>query len=369
MKISIVKESLNNETRVAGSPQLVKKLIKKGFQVFVESSAGNKAYFLDDDFSQQGATIVDKKQAYSSDVIFKVNKPTKEEINLLHPGQMILSLLEPYNNDGSLQALASSNVSAVSFELIPRTSRAQSMDVLSSQANIAGYRAVIESTLHFQRFFPVMMTSAGMAKSAKVVILGVGVAGLQAIATARRLGSNVEAFDIRPETREQVYSLGAKFIDLDLGESGAGEGGYAKELSEEGKKKQQLLLSEHLKKADVIITTANIPGKKAPILVTEDTVRGMRSGSVIIDMAAANGGNCPLSQPDKVVNKFGVTIVGHTNYAAMVASDASLFFGNNCLNLLEVFVKTINEKPTLHFDKDDDIINAALVTHEGKLRI
>jgi NAD(P) transhydrogenase subunit alpha len=256
----------------------------------------------------------------------------------------------------------------MSMELIPRTSRAQSMDALSSQANIAGYRAVLEATTHYKRFFPMMMTSAGSAKAAKVAVLGAGVAGLQAIATARRLGASVESYDVRPEVKEQILSLGAKFIELDVGEQGSGSGGYAKELSEEGKRKQQAALTERLKKFDVIISTANIPGRKAPVLITEDAVKGMRTGSVIVDMAAANGGNCPLSEADKIVTKHNVTIVGLTNFPGLVPADSSNFYARNLATLLGLMAVAKDGKVTLNVNLEDDIIAASLTTYQGQVR-
>jgi NAD(P) transhydrogenase subunit alpha len=241
------------------------------------------------------------------------------------------------------------------------------MDVLSSQANFAGYRAVIEAAAHFGRFFPTMMTAAGSSKPAKAIILGAGVAGLQAIAVARRMGANVEAFDVRPEVKEQIQSLGAKFIEIDIGESGAGAGGYAKELSPEAKAKQQKGLTERLKKADVVICTAQIPGRPAPVLVTEEAVQGMAPGSVIVDLAAASGGNCPLSEADKIVVKHGVTLIGITNFPALVPSDASNFYARNLINLLFLVIKP-GDTPTLNLDLQDEIIAAALATQGGAVR-
>lgn len=365
MRIGIVKESVSDEKRVSAIPETVKKLKKKGFQIVIEQGAGEKAGFSDQEYVQVGAEVVDTPTAWGAEIVFKIHRPNDNEVSLLKRDSLLFALLEPYKKDGLIEKLAAAGIKACALELIPRTSRAQSMDVLSSQANIAGYRAVLEGASHYGHFLPVMMTSAGMAKAAKVVILGVGVAGLQAIATARRLGAQVEAFDVRSATREQVLSLGAKFIDLDLGEEGSGSGGYAKELSEEGKRKQQQLLGERLKKADIIITTANIPGKRSPILVTEETVQGMRAGSVIVDMAAANGGNCPLTELNKVTVKHGVTLVGYSNYPSLIAADSSLFFGNNLLNLLSIMIKLDNGSPSLNLDRQDDIIAATLVTENG----
>lgn len=368
--VGIVKESADGETRVAGSPTSVKKMCKRGVRVIVESGAGDLSAFPDADFEAAGAEIVDRAAAFGADVVFKVRKPNEDEVALLNKGANLLSLLDPFADDGTLDALAKAGVNALSMELVPRISRAQSMDVLSSQANIGGYCAVLEATHHYGKFLPLMMTSAGTAKPAKVVILGVGVAGLQAIATAKRLGAQVLAFDVRQETKEQVLSLGAKFIDIDVGEDGSGEGGYAKELSDEGKKRQQELLAERLKDVDIIITTAQIPGRAAPLLVTEDTVKGMREGSVIIDMAAGSGGNCPLSEADKVVVKHGVTLVGKTNYPAEMASDASLFFGNNLYNLLELGIKTSEEDNSisLAIDLEDEVFDRCVAVSDGEVR-
>jgi NAD(P) transhydrogenase subunit alpha len=283
---------------------------------------------------------------------------------------MVVALLEPYRNAQLLQSFASGKVDALALEAIPRTSRAQSMDVLSSQSGIAGYRAVLEAAQHYGRFFPMMMTSAGSAKATKVTVLGAGVAGLQAIATAKKLGATVEAYDVRPETREQILSLGAKPIEIQLEESGVGQGGYAKELSDESKKKIQAALDEKLSKSDIIITTANVPGRKAPILVSESVVRSMRCGSVIVDMATPSGGNCTLSVPDQIIDVNGVKIVGHTNYPAMMATDSSNFFARNLVSLLDLFVKKQESGgSTFIVNLEDDIIEASLLVHQGILRM
>ncbi len=271
MQIGIPAELTEGETRISVSPDTVKKFKQKGFEIAVEAGAGTKAYFNDAEYIKQGAQIIDRAKAWSSDIVIKVNPPTKEEILQLKAGSYLISMLDPFVAD--LSMLAEAKVNAIAMELVPRTSRAQSMDVLSSQANIAGYRAVLEAVAHYPRFFPMMMTSAGMAKPAKLIVLGVGVAGLQAIATARRLGAAVDAFDIRPEVKEQILSLGAKYVEINVGESGTGTGGYAKELSPEAKIRQQAELTERLKKYDVVITTANIPGRRAPILVTAEAVK------------------------------------------------------------------------------------------------
>jgi NAD(P) transhydrogenase subunit alpha len=361
MRFGVPKESTPGEARVATTPDVVKKLAGKGFEVLVEKGAGDAAGYHDDAYAAAGASLVDAATAFGADIVAKVRKPSSDEIALLKDGAAYLGLMETCEDDGTLKGLLDKGIKAIQLERIPRTSRAQSMDVLSSQANIGGYRAVIEAAAHYGRFFPLMMTSAGSAKPARVVVLGAGVAGLQAIATARRLGADVYAYDVRPETKEQIESLGAKAIELDLGESGAGEGGYAKELSEEAKAKQQQLLADELAKAHVIITTALIPCRPAPVLVPESVVERMREGSVIVDLAAATGGNCPLTEKDQVVVKHGVTIVGHTNYPAMVAGDASAFFAGNIANLLAIMVEQGEDGLVLKDLDEDDITEAALL--------
>ncbi len=366
MQIGIPAESTDGETRIAVSPENVKKFKQKGFEVLVESGAGNKSFFPDTEFTKLGAQIVDRDKAWATEIVIKVNPPTNDEISKLKAGSYLFSMLDPFTSD--LSKFANAKVNAVAMELVPRTSRAQSMDVLSSQANIAGYRAVLEAVTHYPRFFPMMMTSAGMAKPAKLIVLGVGVAGLQAIATARRLGASVEAFDIRPEVKEQILSLGAKYVEINVGESGTGTGGYAKELSPEAKARQQAELTERLKKYDVVITTANIPGRRAPILVTADAVKGMRPGSVIVDMAAPTGGNCEWTEPGKIVEKSGVKIVGLKNLAGLSPCDSSHFFGSNVLALLDLFVQKKENAFTWNINFEDDIIAATLVTYQGQVR-
>lgn len=367
--VGVPKESAVGETRVAATPDSAKRLVKAGFGICVEEGAGFLAGFHDDDYRSVGANLVSASDAWAANIVAKIAPPTSDETSLLKSGSMLVSLLEPFRNDALLQHFAEKQVDALALEAIPRTSRAQSMDVLSSQAGIAGYRAVLEATHHYGRFFPMMMTSAGSAKATKLTVLGVGVAGLQAIATAKKLGAIVEAYDVRPETREQVLSLGAKFIDIDIGESGSGDGGYAKELSDESKQKLQEALDERLSKSDVIITTANVPGRKAPTLVTESVVRAMKRGSVIVDMATPSGGNCPLSVADEIIDIEGVKIIGHTNYPAMMAADSSSFFARNLVSLLELFVaKREGEETQFIVDLDDDIIAAALLVHQGQLR-
>ncbi|VFM96718.1 MAG: NAD(P) transhydrogenase subunit alpha [Candidatus Kentron sp. G] len=367
MKIGIPKETIPGESRVAAVPEMVKKFCSKGFAVCVEKSAGESAHFPDDAYAQAGARLVGTDEALDADLVLKVGLPALGEIDKMQEASVLCALLDPCRNEEVLARLAGKGVTALAMELIPRTTRAQSMDVLSSQAGIAGYRAVIEAASHYPRFFPMMMTSAGAARPAKFIVLGAGVAGLQAIATARRLGCDVEAFDVRPAVREEIQSLGAKFIDLDIGETGAGEGGYAKELSEEGKKRQQAALTEYLKKANVIVSTALIPCRDAPVLVTEEAVEGMAEGSVIIDLAAAFGGNCPSSKPDQVVVEHGVTIIGHTNYPAMVPGDASAFYARNLFNLVSILVEEKEGALSWKDFTEDDISAAATVTRGGEI--
>ncbi len=364
MQFGVPKETVPGEARVATTPDVVKKLVGKGLAVLVERGAGDAAGYHDDAYQQAGATLTDAAGALGADIVAKVRKPSTDEIAALKQGAVYLGLLETCEDDGTQAALLAKHIQVVQLERIPRTSRAQSMDILSSQANIAGYRAVIEAAAHYGRFFPLMMTSAGSAKPARVVVLGAGVAGLQAIATARRLGADVHAYDVRPETKEQIESLGAKAIELDLGESGAGEGGYAKELSDQAKAKQQQLLADELAKAHVIVTTALIPCRPAPVLVPEEVVERMREGSVIVDLAAANGGNCPLTEKDAVVVKHGVTLVGHTNYPSMVPGDASAFFAGNIANLLGIMLDNGDDGPVLKDLDEDDITQAALLRAE-----
>ncbi|MEW8189886.1 MAG: NAD(P) transhydrogenase subunit alpha, partial [Candidatus Thiodiazotropha endolucinida] len=300
MKIGLLKETAVGERRVALSPEIVKKLINKGFTIKVSAGAGENADYTDEHYRDAGAEIVAPEDALDADILVRVRKPSASEAAELPKGSILIAHIESCELDETLNTILEKEIVYLAMERVPRISRAQAMDALSSQSNIAGYRAVIEAALHYGRFLPLMMTSAGSAKPARLVVLGAGVAGLQAIATARRMGADVLAYDVRPETKEQIESLGAKAIELDIGESGSGEGGYAKELSEEAKAKQQQALADELSKAHIIITTALIPCRPAPVLVTEEVIKNMRDGSVVIDLAAATGGNCPLTEADKV---------------------------------------------------------------------
>jgi len=359
MKIGIPQETCAGETRVASTPEVVKKLVKTGFQVQIEAGAGAASHYPDDQYREAGAEIVDRATAFGADILLKVRRPDLDEVVAMRTGGIFIGYVETCGEDEIIGAMVRKDIRVMAVERIPRISRAQSMDALSSQSNIAGYRAVLEAAAHYGRFMPMMMTSAGSAKPARLVVLGAGVAGLQAIATARRLGCDVHAYDVRPETQEQIQSLGAKAIVLDIGESGSGTGGYAKELSDEAKARQQAALADELAKAHIIISTALIPCRPAPILITSDVVGRMRPGSVIVDLAAATGGNCPLTEKDQVVEKQGVILVGLTNFPALVPADASAFYARNLSNLLEIMVDKSATGPVLK-DLDLDEITQAM---------
>ncbi len=361
MNIGIPKESLAGEARVAATPDVVRRWVAQGFEVLVAAGAGAAAHYPDSQYAEAGARIADQAEALGAEIVCKVRRPTTEEVAAMAAGAVYLGFVESCGEDEIVAAMLAREIHVFALERMPRISRAQSMDALSSQSNIAGYRAVIEAAARFGRFFPLMMTSAGSSKPARVVVLGAGVAGLQAIATARRLGAEVRAYDIRPETREQIQSLGAKPIDLDIGESGSGEGGYARELSAEAKARQQQLLADELAKAHVIVTTAMIPCRPAPVLVTEETVQRMRPGSVIVDLAAAGGGNCPLTERDRVVERHGVILVGHTNFPALVATDASAFYAKNLANLLALMVEKGEGGLAFKDFSADEITQATLI--------
>lgn len=369
MIVGIPKETASGEARVAATPDTVKRIKGKGLDVVVESGAGEASSFTDEDYREAGAEAGDSARALGADIVFKVVGPTEAEIAAMKRGAVLASFIDVCGDDAQLRALAGAGVDAVAMELIPRISRAQNMDALSSQAGVAGYRAVIEAGHLYGRFFPLMMTAAGSSKPARVVVLGAGVAGLQAIATAKRLGARIFAYDVRPQVKEEIESLGAKFIDLDVGESGEGTGGYAKELSAEAQARQKQQLTEELKKADIIVSTTAIPCRRAPVLITAEAVAGMRAGSVIIDLAAATGGNCELTEPGQVVSHNGVTICGLTNFPSLMASDASAFYARNLLNLLPLLIDAddggVKKKENL---LEDEITAAALVTHDGEVR-
>jgi NAD(P) transhydrogenase subunit alpha len=367
MKVAIVKESAPNERRVALVPEVVGKLTGAGHEVLVQSGAGDGASIPDASFTAAGAKVVAEDALYAeADVVLRVQKPTPEEVGKLRSGQVVIGLLQPLIDPQNAQALARAGVTAVSLDTLPRTlSRAQSMDALSSQANVGGYKAVIMAADAFGRYFPLLTTAAGTAKPANVLILGVGVAGLQAIATAKRLGALVKAYDVRSETKEQAESLGAQFVTLESVADATGEGGYARELTDEEKAAQQAELSKYISSMDVVITTAQVPGRRPPLLVTADTVRAMKSGSVIVDMAAsALGGNVELSVPDDaIVTENGVTIIAPTNLPATMPAGASGFYARNISALLTHFIKD----GEMTFDFEEEITAGTVITHDGKV--
>ena len=373
MLIGIPAETLAGETRVAVTPETVKKLAAQGHTLRIQSSAGVAASVTDAAFTAAGAEIADAAGAFACDLVLKVRNTTETETKMLKSGSTLVGMLNPFDADG-LQRLATAGVTGFALEAAPRTTRAQSMDVLSSQANIAGYKAVMMAADKYQRFFPMLMTAAGTVKAARVVILGVGVAGLQAIATAKRLGAVIEASDVRPSVKEQIESLGGKFIEVTYDtdeekEAAAGVGGYAKPMPPSWLARQAVEVAKRVALADIVISTALIPGRAAPTLITEDMVKSMKPGSVIIDIAAGKGqnggGNCPISEADKTVVKHGVTIVGDTNLPALVAADASALYARNVLDFLKLI---INKEGALHVDMEDDIVAACLMTQSGEIK-
>ncbi len=362
MKIGILKEHREGETRVAITPSVVQNLIKMGFAVGVETQAGAQAHYADSVYTEAGASLESRAEILNADVLVHVNIPDTATIAELPPGKIWISSMYHRNNADLVQALNEKKTTVLSLDAIPRISRAQSMDILSSQANLAGYRAVIEGAYHLDRIFPLLMTAAGTVTPAKVLIFGVGVAGLQAIATAKRLGAVVEATDVRPETKEQVESLGGKFIEVKGVEVGS-EGGYAKEASEEYRKAQREAVNLSLAKSDLVITTALVPGKKAPVLIDDAQLQLMKNGSVIIDMAAEQGGNCTQSKAGEIIHHNGVKIVGSVNMPAAVSGNASDLFARNIWELL----KLIGPKGTVNLDLNDEIIKGCLIAHEGTI--
>jgi NAD(P) transhydrogenase subunit alpha len=372
MLIGVPLETVTGETRVAVTPETAKKLASQGHTVRIQSGAGLAASATDAAYTAAGAEITDAAGALGCDLVLKVRSPSDAEAAQMQPGAALVGMLNPFDAEG-LQRLATAGLTSFALEAAPRTSRAQSMDVLSSQANIAGYKAVMMAADAYQRFFPMLMTAAGTVKAARVVILGVGVAGLQAIATAKRLGAVIEASDVRPSVKEQIESLGGKFIEVSYDtpeekEAAVGVGGYAKPMPPSWLARQQVEVAKRIALADVVISTALIPGRAAPTLITEDMVKSMKPGSVIVDIAAGKGanggGNCPLSEADKTVVKHGVTLVGATNLPALVAADASALYARNILDFLKL---VLTKEGTLNVDMADDIVAACLVTQGGKV--
>ncbi|MBF2083605.1 Re/Si-specific NAD(P)(+) transhydrogenase subunit alpha [Thermoleptolyngbya sp. C42_A2020_037] len=371
MKIAVAKEIEVGERRVALVPDVVGRLVKQGLEVWVEAGAGDLSHFSDAAYESAGAQVLNDGARLwgEADVVLKVSPPREREdgqseIDRLRPGAVLISFLNPLGEPSRIQRLAERGVTAISMEMIPRTSRAQSMDALSSQAGVAGYQAALLGAAALPKFFPMLTTAAGTIPPAKVFVMGAGVAGLQAIATCRRLGAVVEAFDIRPAVKEEVQSLGAKFVEVNLEEDTVAEGGYAKEISEAAKARSRQVITEHVKQADVIITTAQVPGKAAPILLTEEMVAQMKPGSVVVDLAAEQGGNCACTEPGKDVVKNGVTIMGPINLPSSLPIHASQMYAKNLTSLLQLMVK--DGELLLNFD--DDIIASACVAHAGEIR-
>ncbi len=364
MKLTVVKETKVPERRVALTPDVVKGLIKAGFTCTIESSAGNGAGFTDDAYRQAGGIISnDKKSILSeSDILLKVNAPTEEELNQLKPGSAVISFLYAYTVPTLVEAANKKQLSTFAMDAVPRISRAQKMDALSSQANLAGYKAVLIGANALGKIFPLLMTAAGTISPARVLIFGAGVAGLQAIATAKRLGAVVMVTDVRPETKEQVESLGGRFLEVQ-GEGVKTEGGYAKEVSAEYLQKQKELVSKHIAESDLVITTALVMGKKAPVLVTEEMVKTMKPGSVIVDMAVESGGNCSLSEWNATVVKNGVTIIGEANIPALVATNSSELYAKN----ISTFLLHLATKDGFKWDMEEEITKGSLITHKGEL--
>tara|TARA_B100001287_G_scaffold70393_1_gene58011 strand:- start:18618 stop:19754 length:1137 start_codon:yes stop_codon:yes gene_type:complete len=363
LTIGIPKETTQGETRVALSPTISKQLIKQGFKICLEQNAGVHCCFSDKDYEESGAEIVDLKKIYQCDLIVKINPPNKKEVSMMKKGITLISLLFPYSNASIITMLAEKQANVLSLDSIPRTSLAQSMDVLSSQANLAGYKSVLLGGVEMGKIFPMLMTSAGTIKPATVVIFGAGVAGLQAIATAKRLGANVWVSDIRPETKEQVASLGGKFIEVGELNNVTTEGGYVKEVSTDFLDKQKEAVLEKVIDADLVITTALVPGKKAPLLISDEMVSKMKAGSVIVDMAVSQGGNCELSELNKVVSKHNVKIVGEGNLPATLPINASELFAKNIQN----FVLHLTEGGEFKWDLEDEITAGSLILKNGDI--
>lgn len=372
VKVFVPRERAEGETRVAATPETVKRLVKEGLSVKIEAGAGERAHLSDAAYEQAGATLVQESGLAAAfaeaDAVLKVGIPTEgpagHEADLIREGALLLGFASTHKNPETIKKLRDRKVSFAAVELIPRISRAQSMDALSSQAGLGGYKAVLLAASHLDKYFPLMMTAAGTIQPAKVVIMGAGVAGLNAIATAKRLGAVVEVSDVRPAVKEQVASLGGRFIEVDLGEAGEGEGGYARELTPEQLEKQKAVVRERVVAADVVITTALVPGRPAPRLITADMVEEMRPGAVIVDMAVEQGGNCELSELNKTVVKHGVTIIGRSDLPASMPLDASLMYARN----LQTLLLHLYKDGAIHFDFEDEITNGALLTHEGEIR-
>lgn len=367
MKIAVGKETAKDEKRVAMTPEVAKKLVELGHEVVVEKDAGKESGLTDALYQKAGASIAkDAAASYKgADVIVRVVAPTVEEISKFPKNAHLIGMLKPHTNGETIKALAKQKVTAFALELVPRISRAQTMDVLSSQSNLSGYRAVIDAAAEFGRAFPMMMTAAGTIPPARVLVLGAGVAGLQAIATAHRLGARVSAFDVREAVKEQVESLGATFVVVDADESGEGAGGYAKEMSETYKKRQTETLARVIQDQDIVITTAQIPGKKAPILITEEMIKSMKPGAVVVDLSVESGGNCALSECGKIVTKHSVKIVGHANVPSRIAHDSSQVYARNVFHFLKALLS--KDGQAINLNMEDEIIKETTLTHDGHI--
>ena len=371
MIISVLKETRKFENRVALSVAMVKKLVDQGHEVFVEQGAGLLSSIIDKDYESAGASIKSRDQIFTADLILMVRPLEDDDIDLLKSNHILVGMLEPFNKEFA-NKLAVKKVTAFALEALPRTTRAQSMDVLSSQANIAGYKAVILAADHYKKFMPMLMTAAGTVKAARVMILGAGVAGLQAIATAKRLGAVVEASDVRPAVKEQIESLGAKFIDVPFEtdeekQIASGEGGYAKPMPQSWLDRQNLLVEEKAANADIIITSALIPGREPPVLLKEATVKKMKPGSVVVDMAAGQAqdgsGNCPLTKPDEIIDINGVTIIGYTNIPSLLSADASSLYARNMIEFVQLL---IDENKNVVINMNDELVKGSLITKDGE---
>jgi NAD(P) transhydrogenase subunit alpha len=365
--VFVPKEIRESETRAAANPDTVARLIKYGMTVQIQAGTGAGSHIADQAYEAAGATIVaDAATGYgSADLVFKLHPPTPEEISSMREGTTLVSFVNALTDKAMVEALNARKISSIAMELVPRITRAQKMDALSSQANLAGYKAVIMAAEHLPKIFPMLMTAAGTIQPARVVIMGAGVAGLQAIATAKRLGAVVEVSDVRPAVKEQVESLGGKFIEVATDETAEDAGGYATEQSEEFLQKQREIVREKIVNADVVITTAAIPGRPAPKLVTDDMVEDMRDGSVIVDLAVATGGNCTLSEPGQVVVKHGVTLIGKLEVPALVAANATDMYSKNVFNLVG---DMIDKETGFHFDFEDEVVVGSVVCHQGEIR-
>ncbi|MNK98280.1 NAD(P) transhydrogenase subunit alpha part 1 [compost metagenome] len=368
MRIGIPAETWPGETRVAATPETVKKLVAAAHRVVVQAGAGHGASIPDEAYAAAGAEVATAAEAFGAELVLKVRAPLPEERAMMPSGTRLIGMLNPFDGE-NLAAMAAHGLTAFALEAVPRITRAQSMDVLSSQANIAGYKAVMLAANTYQRFMPMLMTAAGTVKAARVLVLGAGVAGLQAIATAKRLGAVIEASDVRPAVKEQVESLGAKFLDVpyltdEEREIAQGVGGYARPMPADWMRRQAELVHERAKQADIIITTALIPGRQAPVLLREETVQQMKPGSVVVDLAVEQGGNCPLSELGKTVTKYGVTIIGEANLPAMVAADASALYARNVLDFLKLL---FDKDGNYTLDRNDEIIAASLICADGEV--